>query len=425
MKAILICPSDRAAVRFLAETCPLSNLPVFGKPLLVSWLEHLSARGTTDVRVVTSDRPEQVQAMAGDGSRWGLRIEVLSETRELTPEEARAQYGANAAGQSEGGSEDVVVIDHFPGLPEYPLFKSYANWFNALRALISRTPQVRRAEAKEVKPGVWVDSRARIAPSAVLRAPCWIGANAVVGADTIIGPMAVLEDRVMVEPSVEISNSAVAPETFVGELTEVKNSLANGSLLINWRTNSCIRVPDAFLLCSLGKRTHAVKSRNLVGQIAALLIMVLTLPLALIPILWAKLRGQPALRSLVAVRPQLSNHPDATETLVYYELAKAWGWLRYWPQMWNIAKSDFALVGNRPLSPSEVAGLSTDFERLWLATPIGIISMAAAEGAIDTFGYETRAWAGLYALQANWRLDISIIARALVATTKKSFTALF
>ncbi len=53
-----------------------------------------------------------------------------------------------------------------------------------------------------------------------------------VGAETIIGPMAVLEDRVMVESAVEISNSSVAPETLVGKMTEVKDSIADGDILL-------------------------------------------------------------------------------------------------------------------------------------------------------------------------------------------------
>jgi lipopolysaccharide/colanic/teichoic acid biosynthesis glycosyltransferase len=88
-----------------------------------------------------------------------------------------------------------------------------------------------------------------------------------------------------------------------------------------------------------------------------------------------------------------------------------------------VVRGDFAWVGNRPLSPAQVADLSSDFERLWLAAPIGLISLAHAEGATDVS--EARPWASLYASQANWRLDLSIIMRALVVTTMRSLTTLF
>jgi hypothetical protein len=153
--------------------------------------------------------------------------------------------------------------------------------------------------------------------------------------------------------------------------------------------------------------------------------MGMTMPIAAIPILKAKIRNQPSLRSHIAVRPQLSTTPCPTETMVYYELANCAGWLRFWPQLWNIARGDFAWVGNRPLSPAEVAELTNDFERLWLAAPIGLISLADAEGTTEPFGDDTRACASFYAVMANWRLDLSILARTFMATTKRSLTTIF
>ena len=241
---------------------------------------------------------EHLRALVGDGARWGLQVEVVAEPLELTPAEARAKHiGANAA-EWLAQPNDVSLIDSFPGLPEHPLFKSYANWFNALRAWLPHANAAGCNDATELKPGIWVSARARVSPAAELRAPCWIGPHTVVAANTIIGPMAVLEDRVMVESHVEISNSAVLPETFIGKMTELKNSVADGSILINWRSASCTRVPDAFLMCSLAKRRHVVKSTNWLARLAALLVLGLTLPLALIPILLAKLRRQPVTRPL-------------------------------------------------------------------------------------------------------------------------------
>jgi hypothetical protein len=421
MNAILICPAERPVTRFLAQTATFAALHAFARPLVFYWLEDLAALGVKCVLILATDRPEQIRALVGDGARWGLNVEVLDEPRELSPEEARAKYCPDPT-RCLPEPLDVSVMDHFPGLPEHPLFKSYANWFDGLRALMPRITSAGRGDVREVKPGIWVSARARVSSGAELRAPCWIGPHTVVAADTVIGPMAVIEDRVMVEPGVEIANSSVAPETFVGRLTELKNSIADGSILINWRSASCARVPDAFLLCSLAKRRHTVKSSNLFARALALLFMVLTVPLAALAILWARLRKQPAFRPQIAVRPYHSTEPGTMATLVFSELSCG-GLLRVWPQLWNIFTGDFAWVGNRPLSPAQVADLSNDFERLWLAAPIGLFSLAQAEGAIDSL--ETRACASLYALQANWRLDLSIIARAFVLSTKRSFTALF
>jgi Bacterial sugar transferase len=413
INALLICPAERAGARFLAQTAPLAALHAFAKPLVVYWLEHLAAAGVKNILILASDRPDAIRRIVGDGARWGLQIQVVTEPTELTPAEAQAKFAGNATAH---------VMDHFPSLPDHLLFKNYANWFDGLRAMLPRVTAASQTDVREVKPGVWISSRARVSADAELRAPCWIGPHTIIAGETIIGPMAVLEDRVVVESGVEIANSSVAPETFVGRLTELKDSLADGSILINWRSASCARVPDAFLLCSLAKRRLVIRPTNLLARFLALLALAATFPLAAIPMLWAKLRKQPVLRALVAVRPTHSPQPGAMPTVVFHELSRGFGWLRAWPQLWSIFKGEFAWVGNRPLSPAQVADLSNDFERLWLAAPIGLFSLAAAEGAIDAL--ETRACASLYALQANWRLDLAILARALRLISKRSVTAM-
>ena len=108
-----------------------------------------------------------------------------------------------------------------------------------------------RVRVKEARPGIWIGSRARISPSAELIAPCWVGDQAVVGAGATVGAGAILEDRSVVGANALVSQSWVGPDTSVGPMTSVTNSLAWGSTLIDWRTDSLLRVPDPFLLCSL------------------------------------------------------------------------------------------------------------------------------------------------------------------------------
>jgi hypothetical protein len=128
------------------------------------------------------------------------------------------------------------------------------------------------------------------------------------------------------------------------------------------------------------------------------------------------MRGLPALRKKIAVRPQSGPEVNVDQTLVYYELAGANRWLRRWPQLWNIARGEFGWIGNRPLSPQDAAALETDFERLWLAAPVGLISLADALCCAQAFGNESRAHASFYAVQANWKMDLSILLRVLSAS---------
>jgi NDP-sugar pyrophosphorylase family protein len=88
--------------------------------------------------------------------------------------------------------------------------------------------------------------------------------------ETVIGPGAILEDFVVIERGVEVSESWIGPETFVGALVQVRDSLAWGSTLINWRTASCISVPDVFLLSALRNKPGArPEPKKLVGRLQA------------------------------------------------------------------------------------------------------------------------------------------------------------
>lgn len=415
MKALLICPGEREAVAALAEAMPLSNLPLCGKSLLEYWLEDLLARGAKKVLILATDRPEQVRALVGDGSRWGLRVEVMPEIRELTPREARLKYHAKDDPDWLPAPHDATLIEFLPGLPERPLFGSYAVWLSALQEWMPRAVTSDRIGVREVQPGVWVGLHSCISPTARLKAPCWIGEDVQIGAEAIVGPGVVIENKVLILAGAEISNAAVGPETLLGRLTELRDSLAFGSTLVNCPLGSCIRVPDSFLLCPVGPRHSVFKRAAWSGRLAAAAILLLTLPFAFLAGLHSKVRGRHILRPMLGVRPRpqgtLSIHGD---TFIYYELSGTRGWLRRWPQLWSILRGELAWIGNRPLSPRQAARLGNDFERLWLEAPIGLISLADAEACTDFSNDQTRAHASFYSAQANWFLDLNILARALL-----------
>jgi hypothetical protein len=270
MKTVLICPAFRPAVAQLAEAVPLAIVPILGENLANYWLEHVAALGARQVIVIAADRPELVRAAVGDGRRWGVHIEFVGAHAEIAATEAAARY---RAGQTDGwlpAPHAVVVMDHLPGCAELPLFDSYAGWFRALHAWMPRALTPARVRVSELRPGVWVGSGARIAPAAELRGPCWIGEGVTIGAGAVIGPGAIIEERAVIGAGGRVAHSVVGPDTFVGRLTCIADSIAVGSLLINWRNDSVLRVPDSFLLCSLVDMPSLVPNTGAARALAAL-----------------------------------------------------------------------------------------------------------------------------------------------------------
>jgi anti-anti-sigma factor len=241
MKALLICPGRRPAVALLAESGPLAVAPLLGQCLVEYWIEHLVTLGVREILIAPRDRAAQVRARVGDGARWGVPIAVAAEDGAL-PDPL---------------PEVVERMDHLPGRAELPLFASYAAWFAGLQSWMPRAQALERIGQCEVQPGVWVGRRARIDPTAQLFAPCWIGNYAWVHAGAVIGPGAILEDGAVVAAGAHVAHSVIGPATFVGAQTRVENSLAHRHTLINWTTNSCLRVADAFWLSSLTEPFNA------------------------------------------------------------------------------------------------------------------------------------------------------------------------
>lgn len=206
------------------------------------WLEHLVQAGATHVTVLTNSHFDAISELVGNGARWGLKAEVISDaeydpTRETDPASAEPIQ--------------ATVLDHLPGLPGRDLFESYASWFEGIMQWMPHATNDVRIGVRELSPGVWVGRGARVADSAQLIAPVWLGNFVRIEADCVIGPEAVIEDRSMVAKASEVAHSIISPATRLGACTELHYSLAQESTLVNWLTGSIVRVPDPFLLGSL------------------------------------------------------------------------------------------------------------------------------------------------------------------------------
>ncbi len=264
MKRLLICPSERYEVRGLTGTAPLAAVPMLGQSLVEYWLSYLACAGTREVLVLTDERPEHIEPLVGDGARWGLEAKVVPESRELTPAQALLKYARELGDAS--ATEAIHVLDHFPGLPDRPIFTSYADWFAALHGWMPRAITPDRVGMHELRPGVWVGSHTRISPAAVLRAPCWVGEHVFVDKEAVIGPFAIIEDNAFIEPAVRVARSWVGPETFVGRYAQVSNAFAFASTLIDWSTGAATQVAEPFVQCALTRPRKQPLSPWLAGS---------------------------------------------------------------------------------------------------------------------------------------------------------------
>jgi Bacterial sugar transferase len=406
--AMLILPAERPSAAFFERTRPLALVPVLGRSIADLWIEHVAAHGAREVLLLAVDRPEQVRASIGTGAQWGVKAEISPEQREWRPEEAQMRRpGPNGEPWAE-----VATVDRIPGADadSPPLWESPAAFWKTVRAEVENG--VERIGCREMAPGVFVSTRARLSDATRLVAPCWIGANVWAGPRTVIGPGAVVEEGAYIDEGATISESWIGPSTYVGALTEINESLAWGRGLCKWPTGSFTEVADAFLLSDLQGRPVMVEGSRWIGRFAAAGAILATLPAVLIG--WLRHRGAtgPLFIPKQAVRAPV-RPGGLLETTTYFELAGFRGKWKRWPELINVARGEFAWIGNRPVARETAETFHDDFERLWLAVRTGLFSLADAEGCGDTYSDDAKAHAGFYAAHPTLRGDMKILRRII------------
>ena len=288
MKVILICPSERHELDQLTGSQPLAALPLFGDTVLGLWLSHLAARGVKQVKILAADRAEQIKALVGNGEKWGLDCTVHAEAIEPSVNEARKKHKPSEEGGFVEIPEDVQVVDHLPWDDSYPMMADYASWFGACQSILNQIQPGFRVGMRQIQPAVWVGRGSKIEAGAKLIGPCWLGRGVHVGANAVVGPNVIIEDESYIDDTTELADAWIGPDTYVGALTQVKDSLAWGNVLINWRTNSHITVPDPFLLSSVEQARKAVKGLLAPKRLPALFTETFSRPIAALASLRAK-----------------------------------------------------------------------------------------------------------------------------------------
>lgn len=401
---VVICPDASKAVVGLTERRPVALMRVLGIRVIERILVNCANRGAKRFKVVVSDRPGEVRRFLGDGQRWGVQIELLPSRSEPSLEDIPTLVPDVVV-------TSIVVADHVPEYPEIRLRDEVDAWFQVSRKMLESGVGKREVGVIERSPGVWIGANSKVAESARIQGPVWIGSQVWIGEKAQIGPNTILERGVVVDKSASIVGSFVLDHTYIGAMTEVRDSYANGTTLINRGNGSTLEVVDAFLMNDLTKVVVDFGPGEILGRALAFLIFVMTAPFVvalgvLIPSIWRQRK------KCLAARP-LGLQSQSARRFAYWELG--WGpwWFRKWPQLINVARGQFSWVGNPPLSPERAAAFQEEHETLWLHAPIGFFTLARAETGEEEFSEETSVHASFYAAtlksQNRWRIAMQCL----------------
>jgi NDP-sugar pyrophosphorylase family protein len=395
MKGILICRDSVDARNLGLKTSP-ALASFFGRPLLCHWIDHLVAIGATELTIIAVEAPDQIRQHVGAGEAWGVRIDVDPARTIPSTEDLNARLAG--AAKLLPCPYQVVDVCGLPNSGIENIFESAESYFTAARCWLAHAHK-NRVAMKELSPGIWVSTRSHVSTKATLIAPCWISDYATISDNAVVGPMAFVEPHVIVGKGAVLSNSIAQANTYIGDETDVQNSIASGSCLTNWKTNSKVQVPDPFIL---GDVREQFQPLNLTGRLAALLTLAATTVLVSPMLAYSTVLGQRTLTTREFVRPNGTIG-------VYREYVFGSGFFRRWPQLWNVVTGDFTWFGNRPLSRQQAASLRTDLDKLWLAASPGLFSQGDAFACWDIATDEARAHAAFYSVRRDRGLNLRIL----------------
>jgi len=229
----LIAPDLASMDTIWRSPLPFALWPVCEKPLLSYWLDEAVRRGVPSVRIQAMDRPHLIRAWLDQRDLWSRTVEVKTT-------------------QGTDGEYESIEMDRLPSQPEAGKIESpmdlLGRWLELQHeAIRCRTTGMVHLD-QELQPGVWVGPGVRISGDVTLSAPCWIGSYAQIGANCHLGPGAFVGAGSFVDEDVEIENSIVCADTYIGSHTSLKNMAAQGGLLLDFKKGVAVEVSDSFVM---------------------------------------------------------------------------------------------------------------------------------------------------------------------------------
>lgn len=393
-RTLLICPADRPGSEFFGARVPLPLLPLLGQTVLDRSLAHLARQGKKTVRVIATDRPAAIRQRIQGGVPWGIQAEVVTDAEEHDPTQALIRHGGHDV-------VEAIKLNVWPFATE----DLWASPQAMLTGLVGCMTDAARdtVSMHEVGAGIFISTRAQVSPGATLRAPCWIGAHAIVREGAHVGPGAIVENGAWIDSGASVHHSWVGPSTYLGSGLELEGKFAWGTMVMD--AGSCVisEIVDPLLMTDLGSRLRTRPGSRWFGRIAAVIMLVLTSPVLAIAWLAARLKGvETVSRRRVICTPCYTN-PDHAPTVVTRRFTGLGGIWSRWPELWNVACGEFGWTGNRPLTREQARDLTDDHERLWLAIAPGFYSLADDERGLDSFDHWARAHAAWFATCATAR----------------------
>jgi len=282
MRALIFADRLGRELEPLTERTCVALLPVVGKRVLEHTLETLVAAGVRDAVVAISPFADQVRAVIGDGSRWGMRLDYVLTQGEEDPGIVVERYQNRISAEVLALRGDVlhgVALGEFlrrageidgpvvlgrtvdapvslclnratgrngleplrwtsepsaPG-PAWPVVELPTGALNRLDSLAAyhranldaaagRFPEL-IVPGRQVALGLTVGPRSRVSPHSLRQGIAFVGSRCRIESNAEFYGEVVIADDVIVDRHAILRDSVVLPDTYIGELVDVQYAI--------------------------------------------------------------------------------------------------------------------------------------------------------------------------------------------------------
>jgi NDP-sugar pyrophosphorylase family protein/lipopolysaccharide/colanic/teichoic acid biosynthesis glycosyltransferase len=245
-------------------------------------------------------------------------------------------------------------------------------------------------DARQVAPGIWVGRDHSIHPSVKLAAPIYIGANSWIGREVELGPRTVIGPNVVIDDEATISHSTVLGNTYIGRLVRIDDRVVTASTISDAATGVTTYIVDPFLIGKVGAPVgERWPLRRMLSVLGTVLLLALLSPLLFLVWLVSMLAtgGQPIVRQIRVSQRANKDGDFRSFHLLHFRTRRSGGGhvlfgkllerleFHRLPELFNVLKGELALVGVKPLSLDEVAGLKEEWHQRRHDCPAGFTGL--------------------------------------------------
>ncbi len=440
MRAIVNATGWSPALEAAGERLPSGLLQLLDRPFLQQVVEYLAAQGVRQMEILLWQAPEKIEALLGDGSRWGcqFRFHLVRDPRRPHAALGRELADASqpwllAAGDSlplcqladlSASDGDVGFLGPDGGwsgwawlarpqaslagmargeleawlregqarpevCPEMLACGDYAQLLAAHQAVLEKRFALPLLSGREVEPGIWLSRNVMLHPTARLTPPVYLGPDCRLNRGAQVGPLVSLGQGCVLDSHCSLARALVFPGSYIGQDLELEDALVDRNRLISLRLGAALELTDHFLLGNLADAPLRRLVWSSLGRLTASLLLAAASPLMLATIAWLHWRRP----GPVIHRRRVVRQPARSESVFWreYNLISFTPHarplhhpgpgdllLRVMPGLWNVVCGDLGLVGLRPRSTGELSQLPGEHQALCFQARAGLVDEATA-----------------------------------------------